>query len=288
VSQANCDSAQLWLRGAAARLVTRTGHQGEVDVSRRPRVRTCRLAGVPDRGGSEPPSAPRPLWDGMAPNALRTQALHSMLCPLRHAPKVAGSVMALVVNPITGSLVAAAGDAVSGRVPQAFLRQVARRGVRRLIPDADEGGRRGSQRRAGVRVAAAGPPALVAGRVVGGGSGGWWVLGSGLGDDGLPERRRTAGATTDGRNGDGLPERRRSRTGSLPVLRFDGGMSGRAAGHPTGRCRPVRRAGRGPSGAPPNRPANPSADTPAAKMSSGPVASRPAGANPSRARRDSA
>jgi hypothetical protein len=40
---------------------------------------------------------------------------------LGHAPKVAGSVMALVVNPIVGSLVAAAGDAVSSEFRKRFV-----------------------------------------------------------------------------------------------------------------------------------------------------------------------
>jgi hypothetical protein len=38
-----------------------------------------------------------------------------------HAPKVAGSVLALVVNPIVGSLVAAAGDAVSSEFRKRFV-----------------------------------------------------------------------------------------------------------------------------------------------------------------------
>jgi hypothetical protein len=40
---------------------------------------------------------------------------------LMHAPKVAGAVMALVVNPIVGSLVAAAGDAVSSEFRKRFI-----------------------------------------------------------------------------------------------------------------------------------------------------------------------
>ncbi len=40
---------------------------------------------------------------------------------LKHAPAVAGSVMALVVNPIVGSLVGAAGDAVSTEFRKRFV-----------------------------------------------------------------------------------------------------------------------------------------------------------------------
>lgn len=40
---------------------------------------------------------------------------------LKYAPKAAGSVMALVVNPVVGALVATAGDAVSAEFRQRFI-----------------------------------------------------------------------------------------------------------------------------------------------------------------------